>query len=114
MPLTASTIYGGANGSFRKVFGLISSASTDGTALSLTIAHSLGVAVPGLNATNATQLIDVNFNSVGDNSATGAFGWFLTSVDATNIIVGRSSVGAGASTSALTYAVVRYNHSIIQ
>ena len=114
MPLTLSTIYGGASGSFRKSFGLISSASTDGTALSLTIAHSLGAAVPGLNATNATQLIDVNFNSVGDSSADGAFGWFLASVNETSAIVGRSSVQAGQDNGVLTHCVIRYNQSIIQ
>ena len=114
MPMTLSTIYGGASGVYRKVFGLISSASTDGTALSLTIAHSLGAAWSGLNATNATQLINATFTPNGDNSATGAFGWFVTSIDATNCIVGRSSVGAGAGATALTYLTLQLNNSLVQ
>ncbi len=111
MPLTGSTIYGG--GTFRKVFGLISSSSTDGTALSLTMTHGL-TNVPTLNATQATQLIEANFEPHTSNTG-GPYNWFVASVNETIIVFGRGiNPNAGQAATVETWAHVHLNHSIVQ
>ena len=108
MPMTISSIYVG--GTYRKVFGLISSDSTDGTALSLTVAHGL----PGLDATSATKFVEVNFEGHTSNTL-GGYGWFVASVDGTNIIFGRGiNPLTGEAATVETWAHVHLNHSIVQ
>ena len=106
MPMTGSTIYGA--GTFSKVFGLISSASTDGTALSLTIAHGIS----GLDATTATQILNVSFEPQAASGATA--GWFVATKDGTNVVFGRDASSAGAAATATMQAVVRFNHTLIR
>ncbi len=94
MPVTGSTIFTG-NG-FRRVFGLISSGTDDSTLL--TLAHGFA----GLDATTATQLIECTFEPVVSSSP---YGWFVSSRDATNVILGRAVNVAGQIGAASTVAV---------
>lgn len=108
MPMTGSTLPGGVT--FRKTFGLISSASTDGTALSLTIAHGFGTAlVP--NATVGSVQIVVDIQPILAAGATS--GWFFVSSDATNIIVGRDATSPGASASVSARANVNFIQAFV-
>ena len=106
MPMTASTLAGG--GTYRQIFGLNSSSSTDGTALSLTVAHGLA----GLDATTATRLVKTTFEA--HSAAAAQQGWFVASVDGTNIIFGRGTGAAspGETTTALMQANVELVHTI--
>ena len=108
MPMTASTLPGGVT--FRKTFGLISSASTDGTALSLTIAHGFGTAlVP--NATVASVQIVADIQAITAAGATS--GWYVVGVDATNVIVGRDATSAGAASAVSARCNVNFIPAIV-
>lgn len=111
MPLTASTI---TTTGLRKIFGLISSATTDGSgANTLTIAHGFGSAQGISSAQDASDLINCLFTPV--LSTGGLQGWAVIARDATNLIVTKPPNTAGSADNAVACQLVaQVAHSLVR
>ena len=111
MHLTASTV---TSTGLRKIFGLISSATTDGSgANTLTIAHGFGSNQGIVTAQDASDLIQVTFTPV---LSTGGFAaWACIAKDATNLIVTKGVNSAGSADNAVAVQMTaQVVHSLVR
>lgn len=108
MPITAATEFGGT---YRKIFTLISSATTDTGPI--TIAHGFGSSVGIKTGSDATNFLNLSFIPIIGAGAPGMIGWFVSTVDQTNIVVDRvANTISTASASAQVRLMAQVMHSI--
>lgn len=111
MPLTASTV---TSTGLRKVFGLISSATTDGSgANTLTVAHGFGSNQGITTAQDASDLIQVTFQPI--LSTGGLQAWACIEKDATNLKFTKAPSTAGSADNAVAVlATAQLVHSLVR